>query len=354
MSSCWMASLICEAPISCSRQAALISETSSAVLRMLGTRLVSMSPAVRAAFTVSPEYSRRSRLRRSRLRSASLRTSEATTAKPRPCSPARAASTAASVFARSVWRAISATMVIFSPRLSHCLHRRHGTVHRLAAGFRILGRLAGDFFGLGGVIGILLDVGGARLLPSRRRPCSAAEACSVAPWLTCSAVADSSWLPEETLPEACSALPTTLRRRFQAMRSSRQAERVLRRERFPGCTVRIAIRDLVRDAGGRAQIWRFMRLTVSIKSLISSLVVISTDLLRSPDRHRSLGQGNDFAQTLGLIDKASQSAAVRAMTSEPAATPNQHVAGGTGAIGAAGSAAAAPASPVWPASRGRW
>ena len=48
------------------------------------------------------------------LRSASLRTSEATTAKPLPCSPARAASTAAFSASRSVWRAISCTMVIFS------------------------------------------------------------------------------------------------------------------------------------------------------------------------------------------------------------------------------------------------
>ena len=48
------------------------------------------------------------------LRSASLRTSEATTAKPRPCSPARAASTAAFSASRSVCRAISCTMVIFS------------------------------------------------------------------------------------------------------------------------------------------------------------------------------------------------------------------------------------------------
>ncbi len=48
------------------------------------------------------------------LRSASLRTSGATTAKPLPCSPARAASTAAFRARRSVWRAISCTMVIFS------------------------------------------------------------------------------------------------------------------------------------------------------------------------------------------------------------------------------------------------
>ena len=55
LSSCWMASLICEAPMSCSRQAALISETSSAVLRILGTRVVSISPADWAAFTVSDD-----------------------------------------------------------------------------------------------------------------------------------------------------------------------------------------------------------------------------------------------------------------------------------------------------------
>ena len=48
------------------------------------------------------------------LRSASLRTSEATTAKPLPWVPARAASTAAFSARRSVWRAISWMMLIFS------------------------------------------------------------------------------------------------------------------------------------------------------------------------------------------------------------------------------------------------
>ncbi len=48
------------------------------------------------------------------LRSASLRTSEATTAKPLPCSPARAASMAAFSASRSVCRAISSMIDIFS------------------------------------------------------------------------------------------------------------------------------------------------------------------------------------------------------------------------------------------------
>jgi hypothetical protein len=73
--------------MSCSRQAALISLTSSAVRRMSGTRRVSISPASVAAFTVSVDSVLIS-VAAVWLRSASLRTSLATTAKPRPCSPA--------------------------------------------------------------------------------------------------------------------------------------------------------------------------------------------------------------------------------------------------------------------------
>ncbi|MNL33234.1 hypothetical protein D3C87_1551310 [compost metagenome] len=126
LSSCWIASLIWEAPISCSRQAAEISATSSAVLRMSGTRRFSMSPASVATCTVSPESELIS-LAAAWLRSASLRTSDATTAKPLPCSPARAASTAAFSARRSVWRAISCTMEIFSAMV------RMATTARLTA-----------------------------------------------------------------------------------------------------------------------------------------------------------------------------------------------------------------------------
>jgi hypothetical protein len=69
---------------------------------------------------------------------------------------------------------------------------------------------------------------------------SADEACSVAPWLTCSEAADSSWLPAETFSEAEIASETTPRRRS------------------------------------------IMTFTWPSRSPISSLVVISTVLVRSP------------------------------------------------------------------------
>ena len=70
--------------------------------------------------------------------------------------------------------------------------------------------------------------------------CSAAEACSVAPWLICSEVAESSWLPAETFSEAEIASATTPRRRS------------------------------------------IMTFTFASRSPISSRVVMSTDLVRSP------------------------------------------------------------------------
>ena len=83
LSSCWIAVFTCSAPTSCSRQAALISATRSAVFRMSGTSRASISPADCAAFTVFVDTVPISAAA-VWLRSASLRTSEATTAKPRP------------------------------------------------------------------------------------------------------------------------------------------------------------------------------------------------------------------------------------------------------------------------------
>ena len=91
------------------------------------------------------------------LRSASLRTSDATTAKPLPCSPARAASTAAFRASRSVLRAISSMMLIFS---ATCFMAPDGAHHRIAAGPCVLRGLGRDLVGLPGVVGILLNAGG--------------------------------------------------------------------------------------------------------------------------------------------------------------------------------------------------
>ncbi len=65
---------------------------------------------------------------------------------------------------------------------------------------------------------------------------SAAAACSVAPWLTCSAADDSSWLPEETLSDALRASLITPRRR--SIIRSRARPRVSRSDRGLTSTVR--------------------------------------------------------------------------------------------------------------------
>ena len=81
---------------------------------------------------------------------------------------------------------------------------------------------------------------------------SVEEACSVAPWLSCSAVADISWLPAETLlAEAMASAITS--RSFSTMRCSAQAERVLVGQRL-GLDGQVAIGDLVGERSRGAQV----------------------------------------------------------------------------------------------------
>src|SRR6516225_1298090 len=128
--------LICSAPMSCSRQAAEISWTSSAVFLMSGTNRPNISPACWATPSISVDTELISEAARW-LRSASLRTSEATTAKPLPCDFLHDADLA-----------------------SDGVHSLYGSYHRLAAQLGIHCRLAGDPFGLSGVISGLLYIGG--------------------------------------------------------------------------------------------------------------------------------------------------------------------------------------------------
>jgi hypothetical protein len=253
--------------MSCSRQAALISETSSAVLRMLGTRVVSISPADWAALTVSDDTAPIS-VAAVCERSASLRTSEATTAKPRPCSPARAASTAAFRASRSVWRAISCTMVIFSAIV------RMASTARLTASPEISASLADwrAIFSVWAALSafcLMLEA----ISSIEAEASSADEACSVAPCDTCSEAADSSWLPAETFSEAEIASETTPRRRSTIR--CRAMPRVSLSDSGLASTVRSPSATLSATAAVARRL-SVMRLTVSTRSLISSLVVTMT------------------------------------------------------------------------------
>ena len=108
---------------------------------------------------------------------------------------------------------------------------------------------------------------------------SAEEACSVAPCDSCSELADSSWLPEETLSAAESASATTPRRRSTMLSSDRPS--VSLPESGFGVTVRspLAIWSAMAAVLRRLPV---ITLIVSTRSLISSFVLISTVWSRSP------------------------------------------------------------------------
>ncbi len=200
-----MATLIWLAPAFCSLLASDISAISSALLRMSGTSLVSISPALCAALTVLPESPEIS-WAAAWLRSASLRTSAATTAKPRPCSPARAASTAALRASRSVWRAISCTIRIFSAMVSIAL-TASVTARPEASASLAASRAMLSVWAALSAFCLMLAV----ICSIEDEASSAEAACSVAPWLSCSEAAAISWLPEATLRTAPLTSPTTSR-----------------------------------------------------------------------------------------------------------------------------------------------
>ncbi len=90
----------------------------------------------------------------------------------------------------------------------------------LAGRFRILGRLAGDLLGLGGVVGVLLDVGG-HLFHRGRSLFGRSGLFGRALGQLSPDVADISWLPAETLCDAERASVTTVRRRSTMRWSAR-------------------------------------------------------------------------------------------------------------------------------------
>ena len=172
----------------------------------VGHQPASISPASCAAFTVCADSVPISAAA-AWLRSASLRTSEATTAKPLPCSPARAASTAAFSASRSVWRAISCTMVIFSAMVCIASTARPTASPLASASLADCRAIFSVWLALSAFCLMF-----AAISSIEEEASSADEACSVAPCESCSALADSSWLPEETLSAAASASLTTSRK----------------------------------------------------------------------------------------------------------------------------------------------
>ena len=96
---------------------------------------------------------------------------------------------------------------------------------------------------------------------------------------SCSALADSSWLPAETFSAAVERVGHHAAQPLDHP-LQRQAQRVLVGQGL-GLDRQIAVGDLVGERGGGAQI-AVMMLTVSTRSLISSLVVTSTLWSRSP------------------------------------------------------------------------
>ncbi len=122
--------------------------------------------------------------------------SEATTAKPRPCSPARAASTAA--FERQEV-GLTGDLLHDGDLLGDGLHRLDRPAHgHGTARLGILGGLAGDRLGLARILRVLLHVDAISSIEAEASSVDAA--CSVEPCDSCSAEADSSWLPADTLP----------------------------------------------------------------------------------------------------------------------------------------------------------
>ncbi len=205
LSSCWMAWFTWLAPISCSRQAALISSTSSAVFLMSGTSFDEHGAGLAR---------RRHGLARQRAdlggrRLAPLgelphlrgdhRKALAVLARPRRLD--------GRVQREKV--GLARDLLHEGDLLGDGLHGVDRAVHGVAARLRVGGGLARDLLGLGGVVGVLLDVGGHLLhgrgdfLGGRRLLVGAGGELL--------AGGESSSLPDETLPAAESASLTTVR-----------------------------------------------------------------------------------------------------------------------------------------------
>jgi hypothetical protein len=204
LSSCWIASLICEAPISCSRQAALISETSSAVLRMSGTRAEHLAGFDWAALTVSIDIAD---LGGGGLAALGQLAHFGGDDGEALAMLAGTGGLDGGVQSQKV--GLAGDLLDDVDLLGDGAHGAHGAGDGLARWLGILGRLASDLLGLGGVVGVLLDVGEA--ISSIEAEASSAEAaCSVAPWR-----------PVRSSPRVPGCRP----RRFRKPRSHRRPRR---------------------------------------------------------------------------------------------------------------------------------
>ena len=172
----------------------MISSTSSAVRRMSGTSLVSISPASCAAFTVSVD-------------------SDADLGGGRLAALGELAhfgghdreALAVLAGARRLHRRVERQQVGLAGDLLHDgdllgdrLHRLDGAADRLAAALRRPWRDWRAIFSVWPALSAFCLMLAA-ISSIEAEASSAAEACSVAPWESCSALAESSWLPAETL-----------------------------------------------------------------------------------------------------------------------------------------------------------
>ncbi len=204
LSSCWIAVLIWSEPAFCSRLAAEISATSSAVRLMSGTSLPQhLAGRLRGLGGVGRQprdfLAPRSGCARQACAPPKRRPRSLGRARPRARLPPRAFErqqdrSAARSPARSV---ISSAMVCIALT---ALPTASPLFSASTADWRAIFSVSEAFSAFCLMLAAISSI--------EDEASSVDEACSVAPWLSCSALADNSWLPPETLRTASLTSPT--------------------------------------------------------------------------------------------------------------------------------------------------